>query len=52
LDLGYEGFLSFDAKTSLIKHYQESLGATYFRGQRMFIETNAALKLISHYFKS
>ena len=52
LDLGYEGFLSFDAKTSLIKHYQESLVATYFRGQRMLIETNAALKLISHYFKS
>lgn len=52
VDKGYEGFLAFDAKTSLIKHYQESLGATYFRGQRMFIETNAAIKLISQYFKS
>lgn len=51
LDKGYEGFLAFDAKSSLIKHYQESLGATFFRKQRMFIETNAALKLISQYFK-
>lgn len=52
LNKGYEGFLAFDAKTSLIKHYQESLGATYFRGQRMYIETTAAMKLISQYFKS
>jgi hypothetical protein len=49
---GYEGFLAFDAKTSLIKHYQETLFATHFRGRRMFIETSAALRLISHYFKS
>ena len=52
VDKGYQGFLAFDAKTSLIKHYQESLMATHFRGLRMFIETNAALKLISQYFKS
>ena len=52
VDKGYEGFLAFDAKTTLIKHYQDSLGATYFRGQRMFIETSAAMKLISQYFKS
>lgn len=49
---GYEGFLAFDAKSSLIKHYQQSLHATHFRGLRMFIETSAALKLISQYFKS
>lgn len=52
VDKGYQGFLAFDAKTVLIKHYQESLLATHFRGQRMFIESNAALKLISQYFKS
>lgn len=52
VDKCYKGFLAFDAKTSLIKHYQESLGATYFRGQRMFIETSAAMKLISQYFKA
>ena len=41
-----------DAKSALIKHYQESLYATHFRGLRMFIETNAAIRLISQYFKS
>jgi hypothetical protein len=49
---GYEGFLAFDAKSALIKHYQDSLHATHFRGQRMFIETNAAFKLILQYFKN
>ena len=49
---GYEGFVAFDAKTALIKHYEETLHATHFRGQRMFIETKATLRLISHYFKS
>ena len=52
IEKGYEGFLAFDAKSVLIKHYQESLHATHFRGLRMFIETSAALKLISQYFKS
>ena len=50
VDSGYEGFLAFDAKSVLIKHYEQSLGATHFRELRMFIETNAALKLISQYF--
>lgn len=52
VDKGYQGFVAFDAKTVLIKHYQETLLATHFRGLRMFIETNAALNLISKYFKS
>jgi hypothetical protein len=52
VDRGYQGFLAFDAKTALIEHYQETLYATHFRGLRMFIETNAALRLISQYFKS
>jgi hypothetical protein len=52
VDKGYNGFLAFDAKTALLKHYEQSLGATHFRGLRMFIETNAALKLIAQYFKS
>jgi hypothetical protein len=51
-DKGYEGFLAFDAKTVLIKHYQETLHATHFRGLRTFIETAAASRLISQYFKS
>ena len=52
VDNGYEGFLAFDAKTAMIEHYEQSLFATHFRGLRMFIETGAALKLISQYFKS
>ena len=52
VDKGYEGFLAFDAKSALSKHYQETLYATHFRGLRMFIETSAALRLISKYFKS
>ena len=52
VDKGFDGFLVFDAKTALIKHYQQSLHATHFRGLRMFIEPGAALKLISKYFKS
>ena len=51
-DKGYEGFLAFDAKTALIKHYEQSLGATQFRGLRMIIETPAAIKLIKQYFKN
>jgi len=52
VDKGYHGFLAFDAKTSLTKHYEQTLDATHFRGQRMFIETTAALKLISQYFNN
>jgi hypothetical protein len=49
---GYDGFIAFDAKTSLIRHYEQTLNATHFRGLRMFIETTEALKLISQYFKN
>jgi hypothetical protein len=52
VDKGFDGFLAFDAKTALIKHYQELLHATHFRGLRMFIEPVTALRLISQYFKS
>jgi hypothetical protein len=47
---GYEGFVAFDSKTVLIKHYIQTLGATHFRGQRMYIETAAASKLVNRYF--
>ena len=49
---GYEGYLAFDAKTVLIKHYQDTLFATHFRGTKMVIETPAANRLINQYFKS
>jgi hypothetical protein len=50
-DKGYEGYLAFDAKTVLVKHYQETLFATHFRGTKMMIETPAANRLINQYFK-
>ncbi|HEY5393315.1 MAG TPA: hypothetical protein VIJ57_14425 [Hanamia sp.] len=49
---GYEGYIGFDAKTALIKHYQETLFATHFKGTKMMIETPAAHRLIIQYFKS
>lgn len=52
VDKGYDGFIAFDAKTTLVNHYEQSLGATHFRGKRMFIAPNAALKLIAQYFKT
>lgn len=48
---GYDGYVAFDAKTVLIKHYQETLYATHFRGTKMMIETPAANRLIKQYFK-
>lgn len=48
---GFDGFVAFDSKSALIKHYQEHIGATHFKGQRMFIDTVNALKLIDKYFK-
>jgi len=47
----YQGFVAFDSKTALIEHYQQTLGATHFRGLRMFLETTAATKLVRQYFR-
>ena len=48
----FDGYLAFDAKTVLVKHYQETLYATHFKGTKMMIETPAANRLIKQYFKS
>lgn len=49
---GFEGFVAFDAKTKLIPHYEKTLGAHRFGGQRMIIPTDAAQILLDKYFKS
>ncbi len=49
---GFEGYVSFTAKTKLIDHYQKSLNATTFSGQLMIINTLAANVLIDKYFKN
>ena len=49
---GFEGYVSFTAKTQLIGHYEKTLGAINVGGQLMIINTDAALKLIKKYFKN
>ena len=48
---GSEGFVSFESKTKLIEHYANSLGAQYFGGQLMVIDSIAAKRLVEKYFK-
>ncbi|MCB0512583.1 MAG: hypothetical protein KDC72_08535 [Bacteroidetes bacterium] len=48
---GLDGYLAFVAKTNLIKHYEDKLGAYYFKNQRMIIETVPAKLLVEKYFK-
>ena len=49
---GFEGFVAFTAKSRLIKHYEDTLGAYHFKNQRMIIATQAAKKLVMKYFKT
>lgn len=49
---GNDGNVSFISKSQLVKHYVKSLGAIHFGGRLMIIEKDAALKLISKYFKN
>ena len=48
---GYDGVVSFIAKTQLIDHYALTLGAKIFSGNRMFIDTREAYILTIKYFK-
>lgn len=48
---GYDGFVFFDAKTDLIGHYKEHIGATQIgNSQRMFIDEIAAESLLNKYY--
>ena len=47
----YDGVVSFIAKTQLIEHYEQTLGAKLFGGNRMFIDTREATILTTKYFK-
>lgn len=49
---GFDGFVGFTAKTRLIQHYINTLGAYHFDGHRMIIETHAAKLLVEKYFKT
>ncbi|MDR3695929.1 hypothetical protein [Mucilaginibacter sp.] len=50
-DQGNEGFVSFQAKTKLIGHYENILGAIHTGGHNMIIYPQEALFLIKQYFK-
>ncbi len=49
---GGEGFMAFHAKTALIEHYQDTLGAVHAGGHLMVIDSEAAAFLIEKYFKN
>jgi hypothetical protein len=47
-----DGYVCFDAKTNLVEHYKERLGAERIgESLRMIIDKNAASKLVKRYFK-
>lgn len=49
---GFDGFVAFTAKTKLIKHYEETLGAVHLKNQRMIIGMEASKLLVEKYFKT
>lgn len=50
-ELGYGGYIHFDAKNKLISHYQSMLGAKQLgSSQRMYIDDKSAAKLIEKYY--
>jgi hypothetical protein len=49
-EFGFDGFVSFTAKTVLIDHYAKTLGAVWLGGQHMAIEKKQALELTNKYF--
>ena len=49
-EYGFDGVLSFDAKTALIPHYEKTLGAVRLGGSRMGIFEERAEFLINKYF--
>jgi hypothetical protein len=49
-EYGYDGVISFDSKTALISHYEETLGAVHLGGNKMAIFEENAKILIDNYF--
>ncbi len=49
---GFDGFVSFTAKTKLIEHYEKTLGAYHFGNHLMILETKASSILVEKYFKN
>ncbi len=49
---GFEGYISFTAKTILLDHYRDTLGAIHIGSNLMVRNTEAALRLIDKYFNN
>lgn len=50
-EIGFEGYVSFTAKTGLIEHYKRTLLAKRIGNtQKMYLDTFAAKALIETYF--
>ncbi len=48
MELGYEGAVAFDSKTTLIEYYEKTLGAVRLgNSSRMVVETDVAIQLIN-----
>lgn len=50
-EMGFEGFVAFSAKTRLIKHYIDTLGAAVIFRDRMCIWGKSAIKIVNSYYK-
>jgi hypothetical protein len=50
MECGFDGVVSFQSKTSLISHYEKTLGAVHLGGGRMAIFEDSAKNLIDNYF--
>lgn len=51
-DSGFEGFVAFTAKTQLIQHYIDTLGAELIFRNRLSISGNSAKRLVNSYYKN
>ena len=47
---GYDGYVSFLAKTNLIEHYKKTLGAKQLSYIEMYIDDEAVMKLVKKYY--
>lgn len=50
-DVGNEGYVQFTAKSGLVEHYRETIGAQNIDRQIMYIDSYGAVNLIRKYFK-
>ncbi|MDR1887545.1 MAG: hypothetical protein LBQ70_06475 [Prevotellaceae bacterium] len=47
---GFDGYIGFTAKTKLMEHYRQTLGAVHIGGHRMSVRTDEAKILVNKYF--